>query len=287
MEKRTGLQRVFWPFDRAGHILMRHVSLLMAIFELTVVAVRTTWEGRPKGKVRPYAYDSIGSEILMQVYFTGVQALPIIIALGLATGSAAIMQAVSQFNMVGGQQIVGQFLVLTIGREVAPMLVAIVVIARSATAVATHLGNMRASGEIDALESMGIHPYRYVVYPRLLGGIISMGCLAAYFLLFAFIGGYVLTSVFHEMDPRFFASLLLDALGELEGWFVFFLKVVVNAIMIFSIACFYGLQVGRTHHEVPIATTKAVMRCLSYVVTFNISVSILFYMILFATRGSL
>lgn len=266
---------------------MRHVALLLAIFELAIAAVRTTWEGRPKGKVRPYAHDTIGTEILTQVYFTGVQALPIIIALGLATGSAVIMQAVNQFNMVGGQQIVGQFLVLIIGREVAPMLVAIVVIARSASAVATHLGNMRASGEIDALEAMGIHPYRYVVYPRLLGGIISMGCLATYFLLFAFLGGYALTSFFHEMDPRFFTSLILDALGEFEGWFVFFLKVVVNAIMIFSIACYYGLQVERSHHEVPVATTKAVMRCLSYVVMFNIGASILFYIVLFATRGSL
>ena len=82
-------------------------------------------------------------------------------------------------------------------------------------------------------------------------------------------------------------QVVLEALGEPEGWFLFVLKVIVNAVMIFSIASYYGLQVRRSHHEVPVATTQAVMRCLSYVITFNVGASIIFYIVLFAIRGAL
>ena len=287
-DEKSKLDILFAPTDKLGQALMRHAYLLIEIFELAVVSVRTTWEGRSRGTaIRIISHDSILAEILRQIYYSGWQAMPIIFALGVATGAAAIFQAVNQFNIVGGQEIIGQFLVLIIAREIAPLLTALVVIARSATAVAAHLGNMRANGEIDALQAMGIHPYSYVVYPRLMGGIISVGCLSAFFLFFSFTGGYIITSVYHEMDPRFYYSVIFTALGEAEGWLLFFVKVIGNAIMIFSIACYFGLQVKRSHHEVPIATTQAVMRCLSYVVTFNIGASIVFYVILFSVRGSI
>lgn len=285
--EKSKIDRLFAPTDWLGQALMRHAYLLIEVFELAVLAVWTTWSNRDRGFHRPYAADSIGKEILRQIYDNGCMALPIIFALGLVTGSAAILQAVNQFNMVGGQEIIGQFLVLTIAREIAPLLTALVVIARSATAVTTKLGNMRANGEIEALKVMGVHPYSYVVYPRLVGGIVSVGGLSAFFLLFAFMGGYVLTSVYHEMDPRFYYSLIMQALGEPEGWLLFFVKVVGNAIMIFSIACLYGLRVQRSHHEVPVAAANAVMRCLSYIVTFNIGASVIFYVLLFAVRGSI
>jgi len=277
---RSNIAKCFYPVDWLGKTIISHVYLLIDIFELTFVSLRSVWYERPN-----YSRSILG-EVLQQIYFIGCQALPIIFALSVVTGAAAIWQAVSQFNMLGGQEIIGQFLALTIVREVAPLLTALIVIARSATAVATELGNMRANGEIDALQAMGINPYSFVVYPRLMGGTISVGALSFYFVFFALVGGYVVTAFVHEMDPRFYFSVVLEALGHPEAWFLFVLKVIVNAVMIFSIASFYGLQVRRSHHEVPVATTKAVMRCLSYIVTFNVGSSILFYIILFAARGA-
>ncbi|PIE36940.1 MAG: ABC transporter permease [Gammaproteobacteria bacterium] len=281
MQTRHNPARVFYPVDVLGRALMSHIYLLIDIFALAWLALRSAWLEKPNSS------RSILGEVLHQVYFTGWQAMPIIFALGLLTGSAAILQAVSQFNVVGGQEVVGKFLVLTIVREVAPLLTALIVIARSATAVSTQLGNMRANAEIEALQVMGIHPYSFVVYPRLMGGILSVGALSFYFVFFALFGGYGLTAFFHEMDPRFYFDVVLSALGEPEGWFVFVFKVVVNAVLIFSIACYYGLHVRRNHHDVPVATTRAVMRCLSYVVTFNVGTSVLFYLLLFAIRGEL
>lgn len=278
---RSKLAKWLYPIDWLGHAIMSYVYLLIEFSELTYLSLRSVWFERPN-----YSRSILG-EVLQQIYAIGWQATPIIFALSLATGAAAILQAVSQFNLVGGQEIVGKFLVLTIVREVAPLLTALIVIARSATAVATELGNMRANGEIEALQVMGINPYSFVVYPRLMGGIISVGALSFYFVMFALIGGYIVTAFAHEMDPRFYFDVVLEALGAPEGWFLFVLKVIVNAVIIFSIASYYGLQVGRSHHEVPVATTKAVMRCLSYVVSFNVGASILFYAVIFAVRGAI
>lgn len=277
---RSNIAKCLYPVDWLGQRIMSHVYLLIEFFELTVLSLRSVWYERPN-----YSRSILG-EVLQQIYFIGWQALPIIFALSVVTGAAAIWQAVSQFNMLGGQEIIGQFLVLTIVREVAPLLTALIVIARSATAVSTELGNMRANGEIEALQAMGINPYSFVVYPRLVGGTISVGALSFYFVFFALVGGYVVTAFVHEMDPRFYFAVVLEALGDPEAWLLFILKVIVNAVMIFSIASYYGLQVRRSHHEVPVATTKAVMRCLSYVVTFNVGASILFYVALFAIRDA-
>ncbi|MCK6599103.1 MAG: ABC transporter permease, partial [Bdellovibrionaceae bacterium] len=64
---------------------------------------------------------------------------------------------------------IGNLLVLVLVREIGPLLTALVVIARSGTAVSTEVGNMRANREIEALESIGINPLSFIVFPRILG----------------------------------------------------------------------------------------------------------------------
>lgn len=81
--------------------------------------------------------------------------LPLVSVLALGTGALVVMQALSNLSMFGGTQMIGSFLVAAIVREAGPLLVALVVIARSGTAVASEVGNMRANREIEALESMG------------------------------------------------------------------------------------------------------------------------------------
>lgn len=267
------VSKLFWVVDWLGGTVMRYVYLLTEITEMFVLSFVSAWNDRHSGA------RSILREVLSQVYYTGVQSLFIITALAVFSGSLVLIQGVSQFNVLGGYEVLGQFMVLTIVREGAPMLTSLVVIARSATAITAHLGSMRATGEIDVLKSMGIHPYSYLVFPRLVGGIIGLSALAFYFACAGVIGGYLVTAFFHEMSPLFYASIIIDSLGEFNGWLLFLVKVVFDGIFIFSIACFFGLQVRRDYTEVPKMTTQAVMRCLTYVLIFNITASIVFYAI--------
>jgi phospholipid/cholesterol/gamma-HCH transport system permease protein len=212
-----------------------------------------------------------------QIYFTGFQALPLISVLALASGSIVILQASSNLSLLGGGAMLGDLMVVIIVRELAPLLTALIVIARSGTAVASEIGNMRVNREIEALECMGIHPLSYVVFPRLLGGIVSVVCLAVYFVLVACLGGFLVNTILHDIQFAFFADSLARAFSSADVG-LFFMKNIFSGAIIFMISCYQGFLVKQGPHEVPQVTTKAVVNSVIYVVAFNMTVTMLFYL---------
>ncbi|MCB0342491.1 MAG: ABC transporter permease [Pseudobdellovibrionaceae bacterium] len=220
---------------------------------------------------------TIFSVISAQIYFTGFQAMPIVTSLALASGGIVIMQSTAQLNLLGGVDNIGNLLVVIIVREVGPLLTALIVIARSGTAVASELGNMRANREIDALEVMGIDPLSYIVFPRIFGGVISVICLAFYFVAIALLGGFVVSRLTTEMSFAFYIDSLAQAFAA-EDVLLFLLKNTFSGAIIFAICSFQGLSVKKSPHEVPQVTTKAVMKSIIYVIGFNLTVTTLFYL---------
>ncbi len=214
---------------------------------------------------------------LAQIYFTGWQALPLISVLAVATGGIVIMQASFQLSIFGGSDIAGRLMMAVIVREVAPLMTALVVIARSGTAVASELGNMQVNKEIMAMESMGINPLSYIVFPRLLGGVISVVSLAFYFSLIAIVGGYTVTMLIHNISFSHYLNSIVESFQE-KDILMFFLKNIFSGTIIFVVSCYQGMQVEQSPHEVPQATTRAVMNSIIYVIFFNLFLTILFYL---------
>ena len=208
--------------------------------------------------------------ISAQVYFTGWQAVPIISTLALATGSIIILNSSAQMSLIGDVDMIGNIVVVVAVRELCPLITALIVIARSGTAVASELGNMKVNREIDALRSMGINPLSYIVFPRLLGGIISVLCLAFYFNLMAVMGGYLVTSFISHLPFGFYMTSVAQAITG-EDIALFFIKNLVSGTLIFTVACYQGLQVKQSPHEVPQTTTKAVMISVLGVTIFNLT----------------
>ena len=211
-----------------------------------------------------------------QIYFTGCQALPLMTVLALATGTIAILQSATQLSMIGSASMLGNILVIIIVREVGPLVTALIVIARSGTAVASEIGNMRVNREIEALEVMGINPLSYIVFPRLFGGIISVVCLAFYFDLIAILGGFLVTRFLHSISFDFFAESIANALSYDDVW-LFLLKNTFSGVIIFVISCDQGMRVRHSSHEVPQATTRAVVNAIIFVTIFNLGVTSLYY----------
>lgn len=220
---------------------------------------------------------SVFAVVSAQIYFTGFQALPLISVLALASGSIVILQSSAHLSVLGGGSIFGDLMVAIIVRELAPLLTALIVIARSGTAVASEIGNMRVNREIEALESMGIHPLSYVVFPRLLGGIVSVICLSIYFVVVACMGGYMVSAFLQGMPFSYFIDSLARAFDAADVGF-FFLKNAFGGAIIFTISCHQGMLVRQSPHEVPQVTTKAVVNSVIYVVLFNLTMTILFYL---------
>ena len=262
---------VVQTLDNLGRTLVMQVIYTWKIISMVYLSFRATILDQAQG------LRTIVGVLSSQVYFTGFQALPLISILGLTTGGLLILQGMGNLSLLGGSQIIGPFLVALFVREVAPLLTALVVIARSGTAVASEIGNMRANREIDALESMGINPLSYIVFPRLMGGIISVVCLSFYFIFVGLIGGFFITQFLHKMPMNFYFDSLLQAFAK-DDLFVFLIKNTASGVIIFIISCFQGLSVKRSPHEVPQVTTQAVVKSILYVTVFNLAVSALFYL---------
>lgn len=271
MTKENVLRSVNGHLSAMGRWLLSPVEYTAEVFLMIYLSFRAAFFDQAQG------LRAVFSVVSAQIYFTGFQALPLISVLALASGSIVILQASSNLSLLGGGAMLGDLLVAIVVRELAPLLTALIVIARSGTAVASEIGNMRVNKEIEALESMGIHPLSYVVFPRLLGGILSVICLAVYFVLVACMGGFLVNMVLHDIQFAFFADSLARAFTSADVG-LFFLKNTFGGAIIFMICCYQGFLVKAGPHEVPQVTTKAVVNSVIYVVGFNMTVTILFYL---------
>lgn len=268
---RSAAQYMVRQIDDWGSSILQVFTYTLNVLEMIYLSIRATFFDQAQG------LRTIFSVVSAQIYFTGFQALPLISVLALASGSIVIMQSQAQLNLLGGAEMIGNLLVVVIVREISPLLTALIVIARSGTAVASEIGNMKVNREIEALEVMGINPLSYVVFPRLVGGIISVLCLAFYFILVALIGGFLVTRLVDDTPFSFYADSLARAFAA-EDVLLFILKNSFSGAIIFTVSSYQGLQVQRGPHEVPQVTTKAVVNSVVYVTVFNLIVTTLFYL---------
>lgn len=214
---------------------------------------------------------------LQQVFFTGFQALPLVSAIAVFVGATTIIQTRLMAPAMPGEM-VGKILVAAIVRELAPLVTAIVVAGRSGTAIATELGNMKANLEVLALSSLGIDPPRFVVWPRLIGSIVSVLVLTIYFAMIAILGGFLIASFISSPSFDSIRSGFQEALRPTD-LFLFLAKGVGLGTTIGVVCCHYGLRVQTSPTEVPQAASRAVMLSLFSAVALNTAATVLFYWI--------
>ncbi len=219
---------------------------------------------------------TIFSVVSAQIYFTGWQAMFLVSILALAAGALVAIQFVAQLSFLGNAGYIGQMVVIILFRELGPLVIALLVIARSGTAVASEIGSLRVNREIEALQIMGIDPLSFIVFPRVVGGIVSVLCLAFYFDVISIAAVFGITHFIQGMPLGFFTDSLSGAF-EAEDVLIFFVKNTFNGTAIFVISCYQGFQV-RQSPEIPQFTTKAVVNSIISVVIFNLFISSLFYL---------
>src|SRR3989441_2795433 len=121
----------------------------------------------------------------------GLRLLPMFLFLAAALGLLVIGQTVSWLTRVGAINFLGTIMVIVVVRELGPLLAGLLVLARIGTANVVELGTARATGEVEALEALGIDPVHYLVAPRVTGMAIAVFALTVYLILGALISGYL------------------------------------------------------------------------------------------------
>ncbi len=191
-------------------------------------------------------------------YFVGVGSLFIVTLTGTFTGAVLALQAQHAFSLFNAESMVGGTVALSLSRELGPVLTALMVTARVGSAMATELGTMRVTEQIDALEALAVNPVQYLVTPRILATTIMMPLLNAYFVFVGMVGAFVVATVLMNGDPGFFMAKVvdwMDAADLVNG----LIKSLVFGAVVSTVSCYRGFHAGGGARGVGLATTEAVV----------------------------
>ncbi|MCK6499714.1 MAG: ABC transporter permease, partial [Nitrospira sp.] len=212
-----------------------------------------------------------------QVLFTGVDALPVTTVIALLLGIIIITQAGTQLPRLGAGGLVGSIIVVTVIRELGPLLTAFIVVGRSGTAIATELGNMSVTREVMALRLMGIPISRFVIMPRIVGMVLSMICLTLYFDVVAVLGGYLVANAELTIPLSAFLDGVVKALSSTDVVLTV-LKGVGFGAAVAAVCCRHGLAVGSSFTEVPQQTTRAMINSIVLCLVIDVLITVPLYL---------
>ena len=215
--------------------------------------------------------------LVMQILFTFVQAMGISTLLALGIGAAVNVMGFPFLAMIGQDSLIYPLLIIIITRELGPLLTAFIVIARSATAIATETAGMVISHEVEAYISVGVDPIEHLAVPRFLGVTISVFLLNVFFSVFGLAGSFVVAQLFHSIPADYYFSNILANLG-IQDILISLLKSVAFGMIISIGAITEGLRVERAITEVPVAGLRAVGKAFAGCIVLNIILTAVYYM---------
>jgi len=190
--------------------------------------------------------------------FVGVGSLPIIMLVGFFAGAVSALQAVLALRMFQQERWVGFGVGISLARELAPVFSALMITARAGSAMATELGSMRITEQIDALTTFAVNPVQYLVTPRVVASILMLPVMTIVFNVVGLVGGYFVAIVFYNVDFGQAAELYrfyTDPTDYLQGM----IKAVIFGLAMSITACYQGFNVRGGAKEVGRATTRAVV----------------------------
>src|SRR5271157_2199893 len=136
---------------------------------------------------RPPYYPRLIGKAFMEI---GYFSLPVVALTALFTGMVLALQSYTGFSRFGAESAIASVVVLSVTRELGPVIAGLMVSGRAGAAMAAELGTMRVTDQIDALETLATNPIKYLIVPRFLAGVVMLPCLAVITDVVGIIGGY-------------------------------------------------------------------------------------------------
>lgn len=215
------------------------------------------------------------ADTLMVAERAGVDALPIVALISFIVGLVMAFQAAIPMKMFGAEIYVANLIGIAMVRELGPLMTAIVLAGRSASAFAAEIGTMKINEEIDALTVMGLEPVRFLILPRVLATTVITPLLTVFANLVGIIGGAVVILSFDYPIVTYYNQVAgFVTWGDFLGGII---KCFVFGILIAATGCIRGYQSRRGPSAVGDATTRAVVSSIILIAVFDGIFSILYY----------
>lgn len=213
------------------------------------------------------ALQSVGNVILPPYYWRdaleqmdliGVGSLGIVVTTYFFIGGVLVLQTASQFQRFGETALTGDAVSLALVRELGPAITALLVAGRNASGIASELGSMVVTEQVDAMRALGTDPTRKLVTPRVVAMVMMLPLLVAVADFVGLIGGFIVANFTLRLGAVQFWTRAVDALefGDLVQGFV---KPIIFGFIISTIGCHQGLRVRGGTQGVGRATTSAVV----------------------------
>ena len=198
------------------------------------------------------------SDVLEQMDIIGVGSLPIVLLTGFFIGAVMVLQTAAQFERFGQTALTADVVSLALVRELGPSITGLLVTGRNASGMASELGSMVVTEQVDAMRAMGTDPIRKLVTPRMIATVLMLPLLTAMADFLGLVGGYLVSFFTLRLDRVVFWTRALDIL-EVSDLMQGLTKPVVYGFILATVGCYQGLNVKGGTQGVGRATTHAVV----------------------------
>ena len=234
-------------FESIGRLVQ---SGIVATGRMSIMLYQSiTWFFVPPFKFR---------NIFKQMEFVGVKSMFVVILTGSFTGMVLAFQSYTALKKFGAESLVGSMVALSMARELGPVLTGLIVTGRAGSAMATELGTMRVTEQIDALYTMAVNPVKHLVLPRILAGVLMLPLLTIVSDFVGMMGGYFIGVKVLNINPGVFIGRTLDFVGT-EDIFNGLIKSAFFGLILSLVACYQGFYTSGGAEGVGRAATSAVV----------------------------
>ena len=215
-------------------------------------------------------------QYLRQFLDIGYYSLPVVGLTAIFTGAVLALQSYTGFQRFQAESAIATIVVLSVVRELGPVLAGLMVAGRVGAAMAAELGTMRVTEQIDALTTLSTDPYRYLIMPRLVGGLIMLPLLVVVADVIGVMGGYLIATLklgFGSVEYLNNTFRYLETIDVVSG----LTKAAVFGFIVALMGCYHGFHSQRGAQGVGVATTRAVVTASILILTANYIVTELFF----------
>ncbi len=206
----------------------------------------------------------------------GVKSITICVITGCFSGAVMAIQSYRGFQKFGGQHLIGVVVALTLVRELGPVLTGLMVAGRVGAGIASEIGSMKVTEQIDALETLHVDPIKFLIIPKILATVVALPCLTLLAVTFGIMGGYLVSIKILCVNGQQFLQSIREYLSfyDLFGCLV---KAVVFGALISGIATYNGYYCHGGAKGVGCITTQTVVRSSILIIIANYFLALIIF----------
>lgn len=212
------------------------------------------------------------ADMVQQADLIGVGSLPIVVLIGFFTGAVLAVQSANTLQRFGSITLIGQLVALSMVRELGPVLTGILVAGRNSSGMASELGSMIVTEQIDAMRALGTDPMKKLVTPRVVSTVFMLFFLTILSDLVGLAGGLMVSKILLRLDARQYWNNAWQSL-VFQDVFMGLVKPVLFGFIVATVGCYYGMTARGGTQGVGRATTQAVVTSSVLIVIVNFFVT--------------